>query len=216
MTGASLSRLNPLHKAVFTSLVFVLLMASFSVAGDDDWKYSESHSDTREFALGGMLHVRMSVGDLHIRRGDDDKIRLSYSIKSRSEKNLKDARTDFDVHGSDATIEFHSPYSGNTNFDVELEIPRNTNLDIHEKVGDMTVENIEGDKDLDLGVGDIRIEREPSTYRLIRANVGIGDVHSDFSGDTSGWLGKTLHYHGDGKYELRAHVGVGDITLNEK
>ena len=26
-------------------------------------------------------------------------------------------------------------------------------------------------------------------------------------------LGKTLKYHGDGKYELRAHVGVGDIKL---
>jgi hypothetical protein len=194
----------------------VLLLAPFSAASNDDWRYSETHTDTREFAAGGMLRVRMSVGDLQIRRGDDDKIRLSYTVKSHSERNVKDARVDFDVRGNDATIEFHSPYSGNTNFDVELEIPRNTNLDIHEKVGDMTVENIEGDKDLDLGVGDIRVEHEPSTYRLIRASAGIGDVNSDLSGETSGWLGKTLRYHGDGKYELRAHVGVGDITLDGK
>ena len=32
----------------------------------------------------------------------------------------------------------------------------------------------------------------------------------------NGWLGKTLRYHGDGQYELRAHVGVGDITLEGK
>lgn len=209
-------RSNRLHKAVLGLLVFVLLVAPFSAADNDDWNYSETHSDTREFASGGTLRVRMSVGDLHIRRGDDNKIRLNYTVKSRSEKNVKDATVDFDVHGSDAKIEFHSHYSGNTNFDVELEIPRNTNLDIHEKVGDMTVENIEGDKDLDLGVGDIRVEREPSTYRLVRASTGIGDVSSDLSGQTSGWLGKTLRYHGDGKYELRAHVGVGDITLDGK
>jgi hypothetical protein len=216
MTGTSLSYLNQIHKAVLACLVLVSLLAPFSTASNDDWNYSETHTDTREFPIGGMLHVRMSVGDLHIRRGDDDKIRLSYTVKSRSERNLKDVRVDFDVRGNDATIEFHSPYSGNTNFDVEVEIPRNTNLDVHEKVGDLTVENIEGDKDLDLGVGDIRVEREPSTYRLIRASTGIGDVNSDLSGETSGWLGKTLRYHGDGKYELRAHVGVGDITLDGK
>src|ERR1700738_3387763 len=32
----------------------------------------------------------------------------------------------------------------------------------------------------------------------------------------AGWLGKTLKYHGDGKYELRAQVSVGDINLEGK
>jgi hypothetical protein len=32
-------------------------------------------------------------------------------------------------------------------------------------------------------------------------------------GESSGWLGNTLNYQGDGKYESQAHVGVGDITL---
>src|SRR5205807_10620315 len=50
-----------------------------------------------------------------------------------------------------------------------------------------------------------------SGYRFVHASAGIGDVNGDGYGETSGWLGKTLKYHGDGKYELRAHVGVGDI-----
>jgi hypothetical protein len=53
-------------------------------------------------------------------------------------------------------------------------------------------------------------------YRLVNASAGIGDVNSDGYGETSGWLGKTLKYHGEGKYELRAHVGVGDINLEGK
>jgi hypothetical protein len=96
---------------------------------------------------------------------------------------------------------------------VELEVPANTHLDVHQKVGDLTVESIEGDKDLSLGVGDIRISSEHSRYRLVKASTGIGDVNSDGYGETHGWLGKTLKYQGDGKYELRAHVGVGDIKL---
>jgi len=180
-----------------------------------DWDYQETHSDSRDFAAGGMLHVHLSVGDLHIKRGDGDKINVRYTIKSRHEKNVRKARVDFDVRGSDATLEFHAPSDSNTQFDVELEVPAQTNLDVHEKVGDLVVDDIEGDKDLELAVGDIHVAREHSTYRLVRASSGIGDVNSDY-GAISGWLGKTLKYHGDGKYELRAHVGVGDITLEGK
>ena len=99
---------------------------------------------------------------------------------------------------------------GDTNFEVELEIPMNTNLD-HQKVGDMTIDDV-GDKDLSLGVGDLRIAAEHSGYRLVNASTGVGDVNTGY-GKTSGWLGKTLKYHGDGKYELHAHVGVGDIRV---
>jgi hypothetical protein len=216
MPGRSLSGLKQVHKAVLLSLLFVPLSVALGAASNHDWDYEESHTDTREFVAGGMLHVRMTVGDLHIKRGDGDKIRLNYTVKSHRERNVKEAHVDFEVRGNDATIEFHSPSNGNTNFDVELEVPANTNLDVHEKVGDLVVENVEGDKDLDLGVGDIRIERETAAYRLVRASTGIGDVNSDGYGETTGWLGKTLHYHGDGKYELRAHVGVGDINLEGK
>jgi hypothetical protein len=101
---------------------------------------------------------------------------------------------------------------------VELEVPQNTNLEVHEKVGDLTVEDIEGDKDLELGVGDIRVAGGGrSAYHLVRASTSIGDVSGgDGYDESGGWLGKTLKYHGDGKYELRAHVSVGDITLEGK
>jgi|HubBroStandDraft_4_1064222.scaffolds.fasta_scaffold24500_1 hypothetical protein len=183
---------------------------------EKDWDYEESRTETRDFAAGGMLHVRMNVGDLHIKRGDSNKIRLNYTVRARHERNVKEARADFDVRGNDANIELHIPFGDNASFEVYLEVPKNTNLDVHEKVGDVIVENVEGDKDLELGVGDIRIEREAASYRLVRASTGIGDVNADVSGEVSGWLGKTLKYRGDGKYELRAHVGVGDITLEGK
>jgi hypothetical protein len=65
-------------------------------------------------------------------------------------------------------------------------------------------------------VGDIRVVDGHSDYHLVRASSSIGDVSGNERGEVSGWLGKTLKYHGDGKYELRAHVGVGDITLEGK
>ena len=210
MPGRSPVRFNALYKA----LVLCLLLVPFCAA--KDWEYEETHSDARDFATGGYLHVRLSVGDLHVKRGDTNKISLHYTIKSSREKNVKEASVDFDVRGNDATIEFHSPSSSNTQFDVEIEVPQNTNLDAHVKVGDVTVGDVQGDKDLSVGVGDVRIGSERAGYRIVNASTGIGDVHGEGYGETSGWLGKKLKYHGEGKYELRAHVGVGDIHLDGK
>ena len=198
-------------RSLFSLLLFCLVLVPLSSA--DDWRYEETRSDSRDFVSGGQLHVHFTVGDIHIRKSDSNKIKLEYTVKSRREKNVKDAHVDFNVKGSDATLEFHAPMGGNTNFEVELEVPQNTNLDVHQKVGEMTVDSIEGDKDLSLCVGDIHIATEHSTYHLVRADTGIGDVNGADYGETSGWLGKTLKYRGDGKYELRAHVGVGDIRL---
>ena len=212
MPGRSPICLTVLHKTI----VVCLLLVPFCAASDH-WNYEESHSEVRDFVAGGMVHVRMSVGDLHIKRSDSGKISLHYIVKSRRESNLKEARVQIEVRGRDANIEFHAPTSGNTQFEVELEVPQSTNLDVHEKVGDLTVEDIEGDKDLELGVGDIRVATGRAAYHLVRASASIGDVNGgDGYGETSGWLGKTLKYHGDGKYELRAHVGVGDISLEGK
>jgi len=207
MSQSSSYRVRPLY----TALLFCLFLAPLCTASD--WRYEETHTDARDFVSGGSLHVRLSVGDLHIKRGDTTKIRLEYTVKSRRERSVKEAHVDFDVRGNDANLEFHSPTGGNTQFDVELEIPANTHLDVHQKVGDLTVDSIDGDKDLSLGVGDIRISTEHSGYRVVNASTGIGDVNSDGYGETHGWLGKTLKYRGEGKYELRAHVGVGDIKL---
>ena len=193
--------------------ISLIAFASPSICAADDWKYMETRRDARDFVSGGSIHIRMTVGDLHIRRGDTNQIKLEYTVKSRRESSVKNARVDFDVHGKDANVEFHAPSGGNTNIDVELEVPENSNLDVHEKVGDLTVENIEGDKDLSLGIGDIRITAGQSGYRFVHASAGIGDVNGAGYGETSGWLGKTLKYHGEGKYELRAHVGIGDIRL---
>ena len=216
-----MSRKNfpPLWISVHKTILTCLLLAPFWAAplcAASDWNYEETHSDTREFASGGFVHVQLKVGDMHIRRGDSNKISLRYTVKSRHERNVKDARVDFEVRGSDATIEFHAPYGNNTQFDVELLVPENTKLDVHDKVGDVTIEDVEGDKDLTLGVGDIRVANERSGYRVVKASTGIGDVSGDGYGATSGWLGKSLKYHGEGKYELRAHVGVGDIKLEGK
>src|ERR1700688_1667007 len=117
------------HKTILRCLFLVPFLAAPWWPAND-WNYEETHSEAREFAPGGFVHVRLSVGDMHVRRGDSSKISVRYTIKSRHEKNLKEGHMEFDFHRSHATIEFHTPPGGNTQFDGELEVPEKTNLDV--------------------------------------------------------------------------------------
>ena len=65
----------PLHaRQIFKAALFCVLLVPLCSASD--WRYEETHTDSRDFVSGGYLHVRLSVGDLHIRRGDSTRIRL--------------------------------------------------------------------------------------------------------------------------------------------
>jgi hypothetical protein len=182
-------------KALASKILLICLLSAPAAFATSD-KYQESHSASQEFISGGILHVRMSVGDMHITRSFSNQIHVSYTIKSSRESRLKECSVDFNIHGNEADLEFHCPTTSNTQFDVELEVQQNTRLDVHEKVGDLTVEKIEGDKDLELSVGDIRVTDEHPSYRYVNASTSIGDVNGGGYGETSGWLGKTLKYHG--------------------
>jgi hypothetical protein len=206
---------SPIRRILIQQAILAFLLLSPFAFASHDSKYEDTREDVKEFVSGGSLHVHLSVGDLRITRGTSAKIRLHYTVKSEHERNVQDATVDFDVRGNDASIEFHAPGSG-TEFDVDLEVPQQTNLDLHDKVGDVTVDSVDGDKDLELNVGDIRVTADRNSYRMVHASTNIGDVNGSDYGEANGWLGKTLRYHGDGKYELRAHVLVGDITLEGK
>src|SRR5579864_4143253 len=140
-----MSRL-PLSRSVTMQRVFLVgfalaLFSAPTLCRANDWRYEETHREARDFVAGGSVHLHLSVGDVHIRRGTSSQLRLEYTVKSKRESNLKKAAVDFEVHGNEANISFHAPTGANTEFDVDLEVPASTNLDVHEKVGDLTVEN---------------------------------------------------------------------------
>jgi hypothetical protein len=198
-----------LWRTLFTLLLFVpLCLAS---------EYSKTQTEDHAFALGGRLHVEVNIGDVRIVRGDSDKIRVRYTLKSRTQSKVQAGETRFEVHGNQASLELHCSNGGNTSYEVEIEVPQTTTIDAHLSIGDLTLRDIEGDKDLKLGIGDIRVDSDPSqNYRQVEVKTGIGDVNSHSLGESKGFLGKSLKYRGEGKYDLRAHVSIGDITVEEK
>jgi hypothetical protein len=97
---------------------------------------------------------------------------------------------------------------------ITIVVPRETNLYARMRAGDLSVDGVAGDKDLELLAGDITIQgADAADYGPVDLSVKFGDVHGDQFGNPRGTVGNSLRHDGSGKYRLHAHVFAGDLTL---
>ncbi len=190
----------------------VLALLPFCAASD----LPQTKTEVREFAPGGSLRIELRAGDVRIVKGTDAQhIHLRYTPRSKDWDAAQRVRLRFDVHSSEAEIEFKAPQG--VDIDIEVEVPSLASLQVRMSVGDLSVEGIEGNKDLRTYVGDIKVDLGPKpNYWKVDASTHIGDIGGHSLGEAKGWLGKSLKFHGDGQYRLHAHAGIGDIRFYSK
>ncbi len=97
---------------------------------------------------------------------------------------------------------------------VTIAIPKQTNLFARMRGGDLSVDGLVGDKDLELLAGDLSIGvPDPEEYGPVDLSVRFGDVSGDQFGNPKGVVGNSIQRVGTGKYKLHAHVFAGDLVL---
>jgi hypothetical protein len=101
---------------------------------------------------------------------------------------------------------------------IRIEVPWKTNLRVHLPAGEVKVEEIKGDKDIDLYAGQITISSfHEWNYRSVDASVTIGEVRAPmYDAEKGGFFRSINKKSPDGQYRLRAHVMTGEIDLNGK
>jgi hypothetical protein len=103
----------------------------------------------------------------------------------------------------------------NGNFEVRIEVPRKTSLRVHMPAGEVKVEDVAGDKDIDIYAGQITISStRPWDYRTVHLSVDIGAVKAPVYGADEGGFFRTFSKTiSNGEYGLYAHVITGEIDL---
>jgi hypothetical protein len=176
-----------------------------------------THTQVFGFAAGGTLSVHVSAGDMKIVKGSDPRhMVLRYTAKSADDGEDASGRvkTRFEVNGLQAEIDLAGPTNGSCNLDVEVEVPSPLELSVRMVAGDLTVEGVEGNMDIEDHVGDVTIKPGPENkYDLIDASTRIGDLEG-LPGPVHGWLGRSRKVVGGGQYRLHVHVGIGDVHLS--
>lgn len=102
------------------------------------------------------------------------------------------------------------------NLQVRIEVPRKTSLGVRMGAGEVKVEELTGDKDINLYAGQISISSNRVwNYRTVDASVLIGSVNAPVYGANKGGFFRSVKRESqDGEYRLRAHVTTGEIDLN--
>jgi hypothetical protein len=84
-------------------------------------------------------------------------------------------------------------------------------------VGELDIAGLEGDIDVDLGVGDadIRASRSQASHVSVETGIGDAEIRGGGSGTRSrGFIGShAMWTDGDGRSAVHLHVGVGDATV---
>jgi hypothetical protein len=171
----------------------------------------ERHPFSADFPSGGRLRVQLRSGDIRIVGSDANKITVQLSGK-----NAGDAR-DLTVRFKPSSTGAELRISGGPRNDLQvtIRVPKNTGLFVRMPAGELVLEGISGDKDVELHAGDLTISgSDAKDYSSVDASVTAGDLEAPPFGESHGGLFRSFHKNGPGKYQLRAHVGAGELTLN--
>jgi hypothetical protein len=99
-------------------------------------------------------------------------------------------------------------------FESTIEVPRRSNLWARLSAGQLTVEDIEGDKDINMLAGQLTIDvLHPELYGPRDASVMAGSLDLSAFDVNKGGLFRSYNENGPGKYRLHAHITTGEIEL---
>jgi hypothetical protein len=144
-----------------------------------------------------------------------DQAAIHVSCTSGDEGDAQRIRIRFQGNQDDETLTIAGDLLTGNNVRVRIEVPRKTSLRIEMPAGEVKVEEIAGDKDIDLYAGRIAISStRPWDYRSVDVSVSIGAVNAPVYGAHKGGFFRGLTKEtADGEYSLRAHVITGEIYL---
>jgi hypothetical protein len=160
-----------------------------------------------------VLRVHSLPAGLEIVGTDQGAIHVSCT--SGDESDAQRIRIRFQGNQDDETLTIAGDLRKGNNVRVRIEVPRKTSLRVEMSAGEVKVEEIAGDKDINLYAGQITISSSrPWDYRSVDASVSIGEVKAPVYGaEKGGFFCRIRKETADGEYSLHAHVLTGEIDL---
>jgi Putative adhesin len=101
-------------------------------------------------------------------------------------------------------------------FEIRIQVPRQTHLEVRMPFGDLEVARVIGNKDVEVHAGDVTLELgDAKQYSHVDASVTSGDLSAKPFNVEKGGLFRSFTTQGAGIYKVHAHVGAGDLTLKD-
>lgn len=188
-------------KVVLAALV---LAATFSIAQD-----APSGALQKQFVENGKIRLDLGLGDYEITRSHSSQIRINWVTGDAKAPSAIPVTVE--VTGASA----HVAANGTSDhFHLTIEVPKSTNLEVHQRGGGLRIEGIIGDKDLENTKGHIVVQvGNPDQYRHVEVSVNAGNLFATPFERVKRGLGRSFTWDGPGSYSLNVRLAEGDINL---
>lgn len=180
---------------------------------NDDWNQDRRPEATsqRKFISGGTIRLYLEAGGYTIRPSDSENIVITYRANSRGSLE----RVKVDIQAGPSTAEVRVADTPDNKFDAIIDVPRLSNLWVRLTAGELNVEAVQGDKNLEIRAGDLQVEiPHPEEYGHRDASVTMGGLDASAFDVSKGGMFRSFEQQGPGKYRLHAHVLTGDVNLH--
>ena len=189
------------------TLVAAASLASFAcVVLETPVKTGPPLTADKPFAAGGRVQIQLASGGYQVRAAADNHVRIT------SDRNIGDASVDVTTEGTSARVESKDTPR---NFRATIEVPAQADLVIHLTAGELVIEPIAGNKDINSSAGEIRVAvGNPDDYATVDATLKAGDIQADAFGGSRSGLMPHFTWSGPGKRTLHADLGAGKLVLS--
>jgi hypothetical protein len=171
-----------------------------------------AHSFEIDFPYDQKIRLDLRSGAFRIVGTGNHK--LSVRAGGKNADKAKDLTLNFKHFGNHADLRVLGGSTRGGDVEITIEVPKASDLYVRMPFGDLTVEGVSGDKDVELHAGDLVISvGEAADYGHVDASVGAGDLSAGPFGESKDGLFRSFEKTGTGRYKLHAHVGAGDLIL---
>jgi hypothetical protein len=168
----------------------------------------DSHFEL-DFRRHGEVRMHIQPSALQISGSDEDKIKVHYWSNREDSSDVK-----VRLESSGNTANVYVGKGPQSDFHVEIQVPRKSDLYLRIMAGRVVIDHVAGDKNIELSAGDLTVQiGAASDYSDVEASVYTGALNASPFGVSKGGLFRSFHKKGPGGYRLYAHVGAGQISL---
>jgi hypothetical protein len=198
----------------FRPFLVILLGSTFTVAPHAvaqvaDIEAAHKTPVEAKFLPNGQIRIDVCPSAARVVGTNDDSIRVSYNAP---DGNDSDVKVRIKVEGERAGIKVSG--CPRNNFHLNIEVPASSDLYARMFAGQMNVDNLSGNKDVELHFGQLTMEvGKAEDYRHVEASVMSGDLQASAFNVSKGGLFRSFDQDGPGKFRIHAHVGAGQIDL---
>jgi hypothetical protein len=172
-----------------------------------------SSSLERAFPPNGSLKMDLVAGDYEITGSPEARLRIDWSVREAAALPKVRVRAE----GRDGELRITTDGPSNKGLKFRIQVPGQSHLYVRMSAGDLKIEDVRGNKDVELRAGDLKIDVGRATdYKKVDASLWAGDINASAFRISKDGLFRSFDWNGPGAYRLHAHLMAGDLYLYEK